>query len=353
MSHRPAAMSLTGLTSFVSLLALSSEAVPSVRLWNGVEMPVMALGTTSASDASIKAALDAGFRYVDTAYTYGTQRAISHGLLKGGAAKLRRSELFIGTKVPGAGVHGVRPNFAEADTLARVQDDLRDLSSSYDVGYLDLVLLHWPACARSTDTSQTYPFKTVCFKEQNACSGPGDCETIRQQWAALETAYAKNLTRAIGVSNFCPQCFKCLAGSNIPPMVNQVQFHVGMGGDPQGFLSFHHKSSTVLMAYSPLGCSGPDCSSSVGTEIREGDLTTGIGRQHGKSAVQVALKWILSHNVTLATMSSNPQHLQDDLDVFDFELSADEMRRLDGASFAKENPVSFMCHGSSSIQEFV
>merc|ERR1712217_414148 len=109
-----------------------------------------------------------------------------------------------------------------------------------------------------------------------------------------------------------------------------------MGPDPEGFLSYQHQSSAVLMAYSPLGCSGRHCSASVAKEILQGDLTNDIGRNHGKSSGQIALKWILSHNVTLATMSSNPKHLQEDVDIFDFELSSEERNRLDAATFAED-----------------
>jgi len=125
-------------------------------------------------------------------------------------------------------------------------------------------------------------------------------------------------------------------------MVNQVMYHIGMGSDPQGFRSFAEKQGVVLQAYSPLGSGGKGSK-----EIIDGDLTTSIGKKHDRSAVQVALKWILAHNVSVTTKSSNPTHLANNLDLFDFELDEADMTALDKADFAPKYSPSFLCADST------
>merc|ERR1712048_1058167 len=129
-------------------------------------------------------------------------------------------------------------------------------------------------------------------------------------------------------------------------MVNQVQLHVGMGPDPQGFKSFADKNGVKLQAWSPLGHGG-----SGSDEILKGNLTSSIGKKYGKSAAQVALKWLVSHNVSVATKSSNPKHLAENIDIFDFEFTPEELSALDNADFAKADTPSFLCDDTAESSQ--
>ena len=129
--------------------------------------------------------------------------------------------------------------------------------------------------------------------------------------------------RAIGVSNYCEACLDCLAGEEVQPMVNQVQYHVGMGPDPQGFVSSSAKRGIVMQAWSPLGAGGHGSG-----EILNGNLTTAIAKKHGKSTAQIALKYLVTKRSSVVTKSANPTHLAEDLDIFDFDLDEADLKQL-------------------------
>ena len=107
-----------------------------------------------------------------------------------------------------------------------------------------------------------------------------------------------------------------------------------MGADPEGLISYTSSKGILTQAYSPLGDNT--------TELITGSLVTSIGKAHAKSGVQVALRWIAQHGVAVTTKSSNPAHIKQDLDLFSWELSADEMSRADAATSPHGSP-SFMC----------
>lgn len=129
-------------------------------------------------------------------------------------------------------------------------------------------------------------------------------------------------------------------------MVNQVHFQVGMGPDPQGVRSLAEQKGMVMQAWSPLGMGG-----SGSDPIMHGNLTNSIAKKYNKSPVQIALKWIATKNVGVATKSSNPIHLQEDLDIFDFELRQEDIKALDEANFAAGDEPSFLCRDPSPVVE--
>lgn len=301
-----------------------TSAGPSVRLNNGVEMPVIAAGTwqfnNSEAQAATTAAFAAGFRHIDTAYGYcadpTTHQCNNHSVQKGigaalAASGLHRSDYFITTKVPGCGFNGVSMDHCGADSLGHAQNNLDELG----IDFVDLLLVHFPP--------------------QGGCDDK-TCPLIREQWSALSGLIGKK-TMALGVSNFCISCFKCLLeqeGTTVVPAVNQVQYHVGMGTDPEGLLSYCASHGIVSQAYSPLGTGS--------SELINGPLVTKIGAQHNKTGVQVSLHWIWQHNVTVVTKSASPTHLEQDLDIFDWNLSEKEMRQLDESKRPSGTP-SFLC----------
>lgn len=293
-------------------------------------MPAVAAGTwqydSSTAQAAVSAAFQVGYTHLDTAHDYcgdGTtgncksksnQLGIKLALQSSGK---KRSDFFVTTKVPGCGLQGISRANCGKDSVAAALDNLVELG----VEYTDLLLVHFPPVG--------------------GC-GPLNCPIIKQQWEALTTnILKKNLTRALGVSNFCVSCFKCLLGDATAPtpgvavpVLNQVQYHIGMGADPEGLMSYCKANNIVVEAYSPLGDNT--------TQLIHGPLTTSIGKNHNKSSVQVALKWIWQHGHPLTTKSSNPVHLAEDIDLFDWELTADEMTQLDAETTPKGSP-SFMC----------
>ena len=151
----------------------------------------------------------------------------------------------------------------------------------------------------------------------------------------MERAYNEKLTRAIGVSNFCVSCFQCIDKVlTVRPALNQVQYHVGEGADPEGLRTYCKDNGIVLQAYSPLGNNA--------TELIHGKELSAIAAAHNKSTVQIALKWIWQNGVPLATKSTKPEHLSEDIDIFSWKLSTQEMATLNAATKPSGTP-SFMC----------
>lgn len=260
---------------------------------------------SSQAYESIKAALASGFTMVDTAYDYNNQDGVGRAI-----ATVPRERVFVETKVPGCLLDpSMKDPFHCYDSTKRaIEADLRLLN----VSYIDLVILHFP------------PGQTMVFR---SCGNlTGSCQMAREQWRAMEEFYKAGKLRAIGVSNYCPSCFDCLSNAEVFPMVNQVMYHIGMGVDPHGFMSYGRSRGVVTQAYSVLG--NAPWSGHAAEEITKGNLTSTIGLAHGKSSVQVALKWVVEQGVPAVTKSSNPAHLASDLDLWSWNFTADELSAL-------------------------
>ena len=204
------------------VVAAALGAVPSIRLNNGVEMPMISAGTwqydpTTATQV-VKTALSVGINHIDTANDYHNQEGVGAGL-KG----VNRSSYFLTTKVP--------PQSTEATAFEKTTKDLEDNLDQLGLSYVDLVLVHFPP--------------------------PGNtrhCSAMQRQWAAMEAFYAAGKARAIGVSNYCPSSLECiLPNATVTPAVNQCEYHVGMSADPDGIKMYCDGKGIVLQAYSPLG----------------------------------------------------------------------------------------------------
>jgi len=148
----------------------------------------------------------------------------------------------------------------------------------------------------------------------------GDCDSIQGQWQAFEEMLAAKKVKSIAVSNFSPDQIDCILSNKSAtiPSVNQMPFSVG-AWDKSLVGADGARGKIFVQAYSPLGGGGvigdPDC--------------IAIGKAHNKSSAQVALRWITQHNVTYSTQTDNAQYFAEDVDIFDFELTAAEMAKLD------------------------
>lgn len=285
----------------------ASSAFPSVTLSNGVQLPLVSLGTGESPNETrtdMETALSVGFVAIDTALTYFDQSGVAKAIADE-AAKYPRSELFITTKVPGCG-KGVD---CYKSTMLDAAANLAELK----LDYVDLLLVHWTPLT--------------------GCALPADCKVIQQQWAAMEQVYREKKARAIGVSNYCERCFKCLLrNSTVTPMVNQIELHVGMAGHVEPLVSFCKSAGVVPMAYSPLG---PTFNTTAKDVLIEGNLTNSIGKAHGKSGAQVALKWLVQQGIPIATRASSARYLAQDIELFDWNLTSTELASLGAATEPK------------------
>lgn len=290
---------------------------PIRRLNNGVDMPVIALGTggynnSEAVDAVIKA-LQNGLNHVHSAFDYFNLPGVAKGL----ATKPRES-IFL-TTMTSPCVHlasAPKRNVTDPDECYKLTT--RELEESLEllqVEYVDLLMLHGPS---------------EPFGYEGGCDG-AVCELNKMQWKAYAEFYRNGKARAIGVSNYCQSCLKCLLDSTfedrkpvIVPAVNQIQLHVGMGHDPEGLFSFCSRMGITSQAYSPLAAG----------EVVSDPLCTSLGTKYNKSAAQVGLRWIIQQDFSpaLVVKSDKIKDLESDLDIFSWSLSEDDMTDLSKAT---------------------
>jgi 2,5-diketo-D-gluconate reductase A len=250
-----------------------------VKLRNGLQMPQLGYGVYQVSpdeaERCVSEALSVGYRMIDTAQAYHNEEGVGAAVSKSG---LKREDVFIVSKVWISNYGYERAKASIDASLERLQID-----------YLDLMLLHQPFCDRYG------------------------------AYRALEEAYKEGKLKAIGVSNFFPDHFIDLASNvEIPPMVNQVETHVfDQEVQPQKYME---EFGCQIMAWAPLA------------EGRNGlfshPVLTEIGKAHGKSVAQVALRFLLQRGVVIIPKSTHKERMVENLNIFDFQLSDDEMQEI-------------------------
>ena len=303
-----------------------------ITLRNGVQMPRLLLGTgattwmnETSTEAAVRHGLLVGFLGIDTANHYRNHRGVARGIAAARAAG-HSDKVWLQTKMEGCG-NSVDPRSpvlqgsCHHDTLRVFQESLKEL----EVDQVDLVLLHSPPCVPGAPWVEECignPAADLVYPKRCNCSHPVPCEMMRQQWLALEAIYHANKSRAIGVSNYCEACLKCIAdGATVTPHVNQFQFHAGMpGSDPHGLIHATKRQGTTVQAYRPLA-------HGEGSLLVDPTVKS-IARNHKKSGAQVALRWVLQLGHALITSTESVSHMANDLEIFDWSLSESEMKRL-------------------------
>ncbi len=251
-----------------------------IRLSNGVEMPVLGYGVFLVSpeecERCVSDALSVGYRLIDTAQAYANEEGVGNAWRKSG---LKREELFLVTKVWIA-------NAGEEKAAKSIDESLRKLQTDY----IDLLLIH-----------QAY----------------GD---VFGSWRAMEKAYRNGKVRAIGVSNFqAGRFFDFAHYVEVKPMVNQLQCNTLI--QQTGIEPLMNDFGTKMMAWGPLGGQG------VEGVVKSEELAA-IGTKYGKSAAQVALRWLTQRGVVAIPKSSHKERMAQNFDIFDFALSDDDMAKI-------------------------
>lgn len=292
----------------LSLMAMSSAApvrapIPTVEIAPGVNMPLAGFGTwqynSSLAESSVLTAMGLGCTHIDTALGYNNQDGVGRALAKSGVP---REEIFLVSKIPGG--------LSEADATDNLATALEQLFPGQPDAYVDLMLVHFPA----------------------TWGGVGGKAMRQAEWKALETFAKAGKAKAIGISHYCKKHLDdVLEIATIKPAVNQVQYHVGMGTagpnatDDKEYMT---KSGVTYQSFSPL-C-GP-CDGDDHMELITGKLVTSIGAKYGKTGAQVALKWQTQQGIPVIPKSSNPVHIAQNLDLFDWTLSDEDMATLTAA----------------------
>ena len=249
-----------------------------LMLNNGVKMPLVGFGTFvlggEACKNAVAAAIQSGYRMIDTAEAYGNEKEVGEGIKQSG---IDRGELFLVTKV----------NFKSYETAEQtVNQSLRNLQTDY----LDLLLLHWP------------------FANYYAA------------WRVLEKLYAAGKVRAIGISNFEPdQLLDLIAYNKVVPAVNQIETNLYCQRSAErGWMD---KKSVAHMAYAPLGQGNRN-------EMFQEPAVLALAEKYGKTPAQVLLRFLTQKDIAVIPRSAKPEHIKENFVLFDFTLTPDEMAQL-------------------------
>lgn len=262
-----------------------------LKLNNGVVMPALGLGVFQTppeeTRAAVAAALDAGYRHIDTAAAYGNEREVGEAIRDSGVA---REEVFLETKV-------WISDYGYDETLHAFDKSAGKLG----VDQIDLLILHQAL--------------------------PSDFDKTIAAYRALERLLADGKVRAIGVSNFMVDHLRALLdATNVVPAVNQLEIHPYF--QQREVQDFDTEHGILNQAWSPIG--GITFYRDSGhTSALEDPTITGIAETHGKSPAQVMLRWGLQHGRSVIPKSTRAARIRENLDVFDFELSETELAAID------------------------
>ncbi|PQP89247.1 aldo/keto reductase [Paenibacillus sp. AR247] len=255
------------------------------RLNNGIEMPWLGLGVFKVEEGSelveaVKAAVKHGYRSIDTAAVYANETSVGQGIREALADNgLKREDLFVTSKVWNA-------DLGYDSTIAAYETSLNKLG----LDYLDLYLIHWPVAGK-----------------------------YKEAWRAMEQLYKDGRVKSIGVSNFQVHHLEDLMkDAEIVPVVNQVEFHPML--TQKELRDFTKQHNIQLEAWSPL----------MQGELLNHPLLKELADKYGKSIAQVILRWDLQHEVVTIPKSTKEHRIVENASLFDFELSQDDMDRIDG-----------------------
>ncbi|WP_145134347.1 MULTISPECIES: aldo/keto reductase [Paenibacillus] len=255
------------------------------RLNNGIEMPWLGLGVFKVEEGSelveaVKAAVKHGYRSIDTAAVYANETSVGQGIREALAdSGLKREDLFVTSKVWNA-------DLGYESTIAAYETSLKKLG----LDYLDLYLIHWPVAGK-----------------------------YKEAWRAMEQLYKDGRVKSIGVSNFQVHHLEDLMkDAEIVPVINQVEFHPML--TQKELRDFTKQHNIQLEAWSPL----------MQGELLNHPLLKELADKYGKSIAQVILRWDLQHGVVTIPKSTKEHRIVENASLFDFELSQEDMDRIDG-----------------------
>ena len=258
-----------------------------LTLNNGVQMPLIGFGTFmlggEACKNAVTVAIENGYRMIDTAEAYGNEKEVGEGIKQ---SDIDRKELFLVTKV----------NFKSYENAEQtVMQSLSNLQTDY----IDLLLLHWPFA------------------------------NYYGAWRTLEKLYAEGKIRAIGVSNFEPdQLLDLIAYNKIIPAINQIETNLYCQRSTER--SWIDKKQVSHMAYAPLGQGNRN-------EMFQEPMVLSLAKKYRKTPAQVLLRFLTQKGIIVIPRSTKPDHIKENFDLFDFELSTDEMSQL--SALDKKEPL--------------
>lgn len=258
--------------------------IPTYSLNNKTQIPSLGLGVWQIEDGqptiqAVKAAIDSGYRLIDTAAVYGNEQGVGQAIAE---FDIDRSDLFITTKLW---------NSHQGKELTRSAFD----ASLHKLGldYVDLYLIHWPTPAR---------------------------DKYVETWHELESIYNEGKAKAIGVSNFHQEHIeKLLANSTVAPAVNQIELHPYF--QQRELVEYCRAHDIQVESWSPLG--------GTGSKLLSDPVINELATRYGKNAAQIIIRWHIQKGFVVIPKSSHPDRIRQNGEVFDFELTDEDMSNID------------------------
>ncbi|UQS84567.1 aldo/keto reductase [Apilactobacillus apisilvae] len=250
-----------------------------IKLADGNEMPMEGFGTykldnQETMDQAVKTAFECGYRLFDTAQFYNNEELLGNSIKK---LEINRKEIFITDKIP-------EPKQGYQSTLDAIDESLSRLQTDY----IDLILVHWPIHSQFFAT-----------------------------WRAFEKAKADGKVKSIGVSNYHQTHLDLLStAADEMPVVNQIEDHPYLTQEPM--VAANKQRNILTQAWSPMG---------RGATLQDPTIKS-IAEKHGKSTAQTILRWHLQRGISIIPKSSNPERIKQNANIYDFNLSDDEMKQI-------------------------
>jgi diketogulonate reductase-like aldo/keto reductase len=274
-------------------------------------MPIIAFGTAAVTNndgeltkLAVIEAIKSGYRHFDTALIYLSEEALGEAIVEALELGLiqSRDELFITSKL------WVTDNFPHL-VLPALQKALQNLK----LEYLDLYLIHFPISVKPGNWEMPYPEEVITTFD------------LKGVWKAMEECQKLGLTKSIGVSNFTRKKLDdLLSFAIIPPSVNQVEMNPVW--HQKKLKEYCEAKGIIITAFSPLGAKGTLWGSN---EVMDSEILKEIAEKHGKTIAQVCLRWLYEQGVTMAVKSYNKERMKQNLEIFDWSLTKEDLEKID------------------------
>lgn len=258
-----------------------------LKLSNGNEIPLVGFGTYKIKDSneaynSVKMALEAGYTHIDTAAYYENEAMVGKAIRESG---IPREELFVTSKL-------WKTELGYEKAMAGFERTMKEIG----LDYLDLYLIHWPASPTHEENWEEINLET---------------------WRAFIDIYKSGKVKAIGVSNFLPHHLKALMGTEIVPMVNQIEIQPGFM--QKETVDYCRENGIIVEAWSPLGRG----------RVLDNPLLMELAAKYGKTVAQISLRWEVQNGIVTLPKSTHEERIKSNFDIFNFELSTEDMAKID------------------------